>query len=75
MTVQQRLSELGIELPQAPAPLASYVPTRTVPLGGGRSLFFVAGHVNLDSTRAEGWKLLVVSSGKVAVGGGRQAAR
>jgi hypothetical protein len=31
-------------------------------------LFFVAGHTNLDGTRAEGWKLLVVSSGTVAVG-------
>jgi hypothetical protein len=31
-------------------------------------LFFVAGHVSLDSTRAEGWKLKVVSSGMVAVG-------
>jgi hypothetical protein len=31
-------------------------------------LFFVAGHTNLDSTRAEGWKLQVVSSGVVAVG-------
>jgi hypothetical protein len=26
-------------------------------------LFFVAGHLNLDGTRAEGWKLQVVSSG------------
>jgi hypothetical protein len=32
-------------------------------------LFFVAGHVNLDSTRAQGWKLQVVSSGEVAVDG------
>jgi hypothetical protein len=31
-------------------------------------LFFVAGHTNLDGTRAEGWKLQVVSSGTVAVG-------
>ena len=31
-------------------------------------LFFVAGHTNLDGTRAEGWKLQVVSSGAVAVG-------
>jgi hypothetical protein len=30
-------------------------------------LFFVAGHTNLDGTRAEGWKLQVVSSGTVAV--------
>ena len=31
-------------------------------------LFFVAGHTNLDNTRAEGWKLQVVSSGAVPVG-------
>ncbi|MBW8873386.1 MAG: cytochrome P460 family protein [Acidobacteria bacterium] len=31
-------------------------------------LFFVAGHANLDGTRAEGWKLQVVSSGVVGVG-------
>jgi hypothetical protein len=30
-------------------------------------LFFLAGHTNLDGTRAEGWKLQVVSSGVVAV--------
>lgn len=42
-------------------------------------LFFVAGHTNLDGTRAEGWKLQVVSSGTVAVPaeviGGRAGAR
>ena len=36
-------------------------------------LFFLAGHVNLDGTRAEGWKLQVVSSGEVSVGGDRRA--
>jgi enamine deaminase RidA (YjgF/YER057c/UK114 family) len=40
-----RLRELGIELPKAPPAMAAYVPTRTVPLGGGRSLVFVAGQV------------------------------
>jgi hypothetical protein len=30
-------------------------------------LFFLAGHLNLDGTRAEGWKLQVVSSGVVKV--------
>lgn len=53
MTVQQRLSELGIELPQAPAPLASYVPTRTVPLGGGRSLVFVAGQIPIQEGKVD----------------------
>lgn len=33
-------------------------------------LFFLTGHLDLSGTRAEGWKLLVVSSGKVAVGSG-----
>jgi len=30
-------------------------------------LFFVAGHLNLDGSRADGWKLQVVSSGTVPV--------
>jgi len=30
-------------------------------------LFFLTGHLDLAGTRAEGWKLLVVSSGAVAV--------
>jgi len=44
-TPKDRLHELGIELPPAPRPLASYLPTRTVPLGGGRAMVFVAGQV------------------------------
>ncbi len=44
-TPADRLKELGIELPAAPQPMASYVPTRTVPIGGGRALVFVAGQV------------------------------
>jgi len=43
---QARLRELGLTLPAPPAPAASYVPTRVVPLGGGRSLVFVAGQVS-----------------------------
>ena len=35
-----------MKLPEPPAPAASYVPTRVVPLGGGRSLVFVAGQVS-----------------------------
>lgn len=54
MTVKERLSELGIELPPAPAPLASYVPTRTVPLGGGRSLVFVAGQIPVRDGKVDG---------------------
>jgi hypothetical protein len=37
-------------------------------------LFFVAGHVNLDGTRAAGWKLEVVTSGTVPIGGTAAAA-
>ena len=42
---RHRLKELGIELPTAPPAMAVYVPTRTVPIGGGRALVFVAGQV------------------------------
>jgi hypothetical protein len=38
-------------------------------------LFFVAGHTDLTGTRAEGWKLQVVSSGTVAVASQSSAAR
>jgi enamine deaminase RidA (YjgF/YER057c/UK114 family) len=41
----ERLRELGYELPPAPPAMASYVPTRLVALGGGRSLVYVAGQV------------------------------
>ncbi|HEX9098918.1 MAG TPA: RidA family protein [Candidatus Dormibacteraeota bacterium] len=48
-----RLRELGLELPAPPAAVASYVPTRLVPIGEGRSLLYVAGQVS-----AEGGKRL-----------------
>jgi enamine deaminase RidA (YjgF/YER057c/UK114 family) len=41
-----RLRELGYELPQAPQPMASYIPTRLVPLGDDRALLFVSGQVS-----------------------------
>jgi enamine deaminase RidA (YjgF/YER057c/UK114 family) len=41
----QRLRELGYELPPAPPALASYVPTRLVPVGENRALLFVSGQV------------------------------
>jgi enamine deaminase RidA (YjgF/YER057c/UK114 family) len=44
-TPLQRLEALGLTLPQAPAPLASYIPTTVVPIGDGRVLVFVAGQV------------------------------
>ena len=48
-----RLRELGLTLPAPPAAVASYVPTRLVPIGEGRSLLYVAGQVS-----AEGGKRL-----------------
>lgn len=36
---------MGLELPPAPAAMASYVPTRKVPIGDGRALVYVAGQV------------------------------
>jgi len=41
-----RLRELGLELPTPPAPLASYIPTRLVPIGERRSLLYIAGQVS-----------------------------
>lgn len=41
------MRELGLELPAAPSALAAYIPTRTVPLGGGHALVFVSGQVAL----------------------------
>ena len=50
-----RLRELGLTLPAPPAPAASYVPTRLVPLGGGKALLFIAGQVSSrDGTRLTG---------------------
>jgi len=43
-----RLRELGLELPAPPAAMASYVPTRLVPIGEGRSLLFIAGQVPIQ---------------------------
>ena len=40
MTIDERLAELGIELPAASAPVASYVMTRR-----SGSLLFVSGHI------------------------------
>jgi enamine deaminase RidA (YjgF/YER057c/UK114 family) len=48
-TPQERLRELGITLPPAPASVASYVQTRLVPIGDGRSLLYVAGQISRDS--------------------------
>ena len=51
----ERLRELGLKLPVPPAPVASYVPTVLVPIGGGRSLLYIAGQVSmLDGKRLTG---------------------
>ena len=41
-----RLKTLGITLPSPPAPVASYVPTKLVAIGDGRSLLYIAGQVS-----------------------------
>jgi len=41
--IEERLSELGIELPPAPAPVASYVPVRLAP-----GLAFVSGQLPFE---------------------------
>jgi len=43
-----RLRELGIQLPAPPVAVASYVPTRLVPIGAGRSLLYIAGQVSSE---------------------------
>ena len=49
------MRELGIELPAPPAAVASYVPTRLVPVGDGRALLYVAGQVSVaDGKRLTG---------------------
>ena len=51
----ERLRRLKITLPVPPAPVASYVPTVLVPIGGGRSLLYIAGQVSvLDGKRLTG---------------------
>jgi enamine deaminase RidA (YjgF/YER057c/UK114 family) len=47
-TTRERLRDLGITLPSAPAPAASYLQTRLVAIGDGRSLLYVAGQVSRE---------------------------
>jgi hypothetical protein len=44
-TPYDRMTSLAIELPQAPAPAANYVPTQVVPVGDGRVIVYVAGQI------------------------------
>ena len=51
----ERLHELGLKLPAPPAALASYIPTRLVPISDGRALLYVAGQVSAaDGKRLTG---------------------
>jgi len=43
----ERLRDLGLQLPEPPVPVASYIPTRLVPIGGGRALLYVSGQIPL----------------------------
>ena len=43
-----RLRELAITLPKPPAPAASYVQTRLIPISDQRSLLYIAGQVSAD---------------------------
>lgn len=47
-TTQERLRDLGITLPQPASAAASYVQTRVVPIGDGRSLIYVAGQLSRE---------------------------
>ncbi len=44
----ERLRKLGVQLPAAPAPAASYVQTRLVPVGDRRALLYIAGNVSRE---------------------------
>ncbi len=44
----ERLAELGLKLPNPPSAVASYVPTRVVPIGDGRAFVYVAGQVSVE---------------------------
>jgi enamine deaminase RidA (YjgF/YER057c/UK114 family) len=68
---KQRLRELGHELPEAPAAVATYVPTRLVPLGAGRALLYIAGQVS----QREGKLLVGRVPDQVGVEQAREAAR
>ncbi|MGG5886341.1 RidA family protein [Falsiroseomonas sp. HC035] len=67
MSAERRLTELGLTLPSAPAPLANYVPWR---IGGG--LLFLSG---VGPRRADGSSVTGVLGGDLTVAQGYDAAR
>lgn len=67
MSADRRLAELGIELPDPPAPLANYVPWR---IGGG--LLFLSG---VGPRRADGTSITGVVGAELSVQQGYEAAR
>jgi len=70
-SAHERLRELGLTLPSPPAPVASYVPTRLVPIGEGKALLYVAGQV---STK-DGQRLTGRCPDEVSVEQAQEAAR
>ncbi len=71
-TVKERLAEIGVELPAAPAPVAAYVPYRVVPLGPGRAMVFVSGQIPIADGKISHVGLV---PGQVGVEEARAAAR
>jgi enamine deaminase RidA (YjgF/YER057c/UK114 family) len=67
MSAERRLAELGLELPEPPAPLANYVPWR---IGGG--LLFLSG---VGPRRADGTSITGVVGADLSVRQGYEAAR
>lgn len=67
MSADRRLAELGIELPDPPAPLANYVPWR---IGGG--LLFLSG---VGPRRGDGTSITGVVGADLSVQQGYDAAR
>lgn len=50
-TPHERLRQLGLTLPAAAAPVASYVQTRLVAIDDHRSLLYVSGQISRDGER------------------------
>jgi len=67
MSAERRLAELGLALPEPPAPLANYVPWR---IGGG--LLFLSG---VGPRRADGASITGVVGADLSVRQGYEAAR